>query len=113
MSTIIETDLKELLTQINGKLDKLSDDVNEVKVDIAILKEGQNSINKRLEDTQSSINKRLEDTQSSINKRLEDTQFSINKRIDSLDFIARTIIAGIFITVVGAVIKFLFPNLIG
>ena len=49
MSTIIETDLKEVLGQINNKLDKLSDDVNELKVDVARLQEGQNGINKRLD----------------------------------------------------------------
>ena len=49
MSTIIETDLKDVLNQINGKLDKLTEDVNEVKVSVARLEEGQNGINKRLD----------------------------------------------------------------
>ena len=49
MSTIIETDLKHLLNQINGKLDKLTEDINEVKVSVARLEEGQNGINKRLD----------------------------------------------------------------
>jgi murein lipoprotein len=49
MSTIIETDLKEVLNQINGKLDKLGDNVNELKVTAAKLEEGQNGINKRLD----------------------------------------------------------------
>lgn len=33
-----------------------------MRVDIATLKEGQNSLNKRIDDTQSIINKRLDDT---------------------------------------------------
>ncbi len=49
MSTIIETDLKDVLNQINGKLDKLTENVNEVKVSVARLEEGQNGINKRLD----------------------------------------------------------------
>lgn len=49
MSTIIETDLKDILTQINGKLDKLTDDVNDVKVSLAKLEEGQKGLSKRLD----------------------------------------------------------------
>lgn len=56
MSTIIETDLKEVLTQINTKLDNLAQDVNEMKVDIATLKEGQSSINKRLDSVDTRLN---------------------------------------------------------
>lgn len=49
MSTIIETDLKDVLTQINGKLDKLTEDVNDVKVSLASLEEGQKGLSKRLD----------------------------------------------------------------
>ncbi|MGI0479726.1 hypothetical protein ACN4EE_02935 [Geminocystis sp. CENA526] len=56
MSTIIETDLKEVLTQINTKLDNLTQDVNEMKVDTATLKEGQNGINKRLDSVDARLN---------------------------------------------------------
>ena len=49
MSQIIETDLKEVLAQINGKLDKLTENVNEIKVSLARLEEGQNGLSKRLD----------------------------------------------------------------
>lgn len=49
MSQIIETDLKEILTQINEKLDKLTGDVNDIKVSLARLEEGQNGLSKRLD----------------------------------------------------------------
>ncbi len=90
MNMIIETDLKEVLTQINVKLDKLSEDVTEIKIDIATLKEGQNNLNKRLDDTQSSI----------------------NKRIDNLDFIARTVIGGVVLALLAGLAKLLYPNLL-
>ena len=90
MGPIIETDLKEVLNQINGKLDKLSDNVNDLKVDVARLQEGQKSLNKRLDDTQSSINKRL----------------------DNLDFIARTVIGGVVLALIAGLAKILYPNLI-
>ncbi len=78
MSTVTENDLRrledlinskfegvdrkfeKLSDEVNGKFEKLSDEVNSIKVDIATLKEGQNGINKRLDDTQTSINKRLD-----------------------------------------------------
>ncbi len=83
-----------------------------MRADIATLKEGQNSLNKRIDDTQSTINKRLDDTQSSINKRLDDTQSSINKRLDNPDFIARTVIGGIVLALLAGLAKLLYPNLI-
>ena len=49
MSQIIETDLKEVLAQINGKLDKLTEDANDIKVSLARLEEGQNGLSKRLD----------------------------------------------------------------
>lgn len=49
MSQIIETDLKEILMQINVKLDKLTDDANDIKVSLARLEESQNGLSKRLD----------------------------------------------------------------
>lgn len=56
MTQIIETDLKEVLTQINGKLENLDQNVNVMRVDIATLKEGQNVINKRLDSIDTRLN---------------------------------------------------------
>jgi len=56
MSTIIETDLKEVLTQINSKLDNLAQDVNDIKVDVATLKESQTAMNKRIDSIDTRLN---------------------------------------------------------
>ncbi|WP_017294777.1 hypothetical protein [Geminocystis herdmanii] len=86
MSTIIETDLKEILGQINTKLDNLAEDVNEMKVDIAILKQGQTD----------------------INKRLDTIEVSLTKRIDGIDTRLNTLIAVTFTALLGIIAKLIF-----
>ena len=84
MSTVTENDLKEVkqlindfaktqqeqFEKLNEKIDSryqsLDSKINDIRVDIATLKEGQKSLDKRLDDVQSSINKRLDDTQSNV-----------------------------------------------
>jgi predicted nuclease with TOPRIM domain len=88
MSAVTENDLKELKELIIQKYEKIEDKLNDIRVEIATLKEGQNSINKRLDDLQSNL----------------------NKRIDNLDFIARTIIASVAVAFLVGLIKFLFFN---
>ncbi len=90
MSTIIETDLKDVLGQINSKLDKLNDDVNQLKVSVA---------------------KDIGEVKASIAK-LEEGQNGINKRLDNLDFIARTVIGGVVLALLAGLAKLLYPNLI-
>lgn len=86
MSTIIETDLKEVLGQINTKLDNLAEDVNEMKVDIAILKQGQTD----------------------INKRLDTIELSLTRRIDGIDTRLNTLIAVTFTALLGIIAKLIF-----
>lgn len=109
MTQVTDNDLKEvkqLITDLaktqSDKFEKLSDQINDMRVDIATLKEGQNSINKRLDDLQLSTNKRFDDVQSSIGKRL-----------DNLDFIARTVIGGVVLALIAGIGKLLYPNLLG
>ena len=90
MSTIIETYLKDVLGQINSKLDKLNDDVNQLKVSVA---------------------KDIGEVKASIAK-LEEGQNGINKRLDNLDFIARTVIGGVVLALLAGLAKLLYPNLI-
>ena len=44
------------------------------------LEQGQNSLNKRIEDLEQSLNKRIDD----VNKRIDSLEYSLNKRIDDL-----------------------------
>ncbi|WP_017293137.1 hypothetical protein [Geminocystis herdmanii] len=86
MSTVTDNDLRELKDFINTKFEQVNDKLNDLKVEVAILKEGQNGINKRLDDT--------------------------NKRIDNLDFIARTVIGGVILALLAGLGKILYPNLL-
>lgn len=63
MSTVTENDLKEvkeLITQLSNRMiaqnEQVNEKLNEIKVDIATLKEGQNGINKRLDSIDTRLN---------------------------------------------------------
>jgi uncharacterized phage infection (PIP) family protein YhgE len=107
MSTVTENDLKEVKQLITDlaknqaeQFEKLNEKVNDMRVDLATLKEGQNALNKR-----------LDDVQLNLGKRLDDTQLSIGKRLDNLDFIARTVIGGVVLALIAGLAKLLYPNL--
>ncbi len=65
MSTVTENDLRELkdlinskfeqvnskFEQINDKFEQVNGKLNDLRVDIAVLKEGQNGLNQRIDDT--------------------------------------------------------------
>jgi predicted nuclease with TOPRIM domain len=86
MSTITDNDLRELKDLINSKFEQVNDKLNDMRVDIATLKEGQNGINKRLDDT--------------------------NKRIDNLDLLTRIIFGGVIVALIVGLFKVLYPNVI-
>ena len=54
MTTNIETDLKEILTKIETKLDIVTQDVSEIKTDIAVLKANQDNIKEKLSEVNGS-----------------------------------------------------------
>lgn len=85
MSTVTDNDLRELkdlinskFEQVDRKFEQVNDKLNDLRVEIATLKEGQNGINKRL---------------------------------DNLDFIARTVIGGVILALLGGLAKILYPNI--
>ena len=100
MSIIIETDLKELLIQINGKLDKLSGDVNELKVSVT------NDINELKVSVANDIN----ELKVSVGK-LDEGQKGINKRLENVEFFNRSILAGIIVGIILGIMKMFFPNI--
>lgn len=95
MSSVSENDLKELKDLINSKFEQVNEKLNDMRVDIATLKEGQNSLNKRIDDISSSVNKRL----------------------DNLEFTNRgifiSVISGLILALGTLIIKFLSPNIFG
>ncbi|WP_017294773.1 hypothetical protein [Geminocystis herdmanii] len=74
MSTITDNDLKELKDLINSKFEKIdrkletiSNDIIELKIDVATIKTEVNAVNKRLDDTQSNMNKRVDGVEARLN----------------------------------------------
>ena len=67
MSTVTDNDLRGLKDLINSKFEAISKDLTDIKVEIATLKEGQNSLNTRLNETKEAINKRLDSVDNRLN----------------------------------------------
>jgi predicted nuclease with TOPRIM domain len=70
MSTVTENDLQRLEGLINSKFEKVFEELTTIKIDIATLKESQNSLNTRIDET--------------------------NKRLDSIDTRLNTVTLGVF-----------------
>lgn len=115
MSTLTDNDLKELkdlinskfeqvdrnFAKIDGKFEKVFEELTDIKVDIATLKEGQNSLNTR-----------INETKDTLNKRLDENKEALSKRLDNLEFIARSVGGGIILALLIALSKILYPNLL-
>lgn len=74
MSTITDSDLKDLRDLINSKFEQIDrkfervfDELTTIKVDIATLKEGQKSIDKRLDETKEALSQRLDSVETRLN----------------------------------------------
>ncbi|MBF2058500.1 MAG: hypothetical protein IGQ45_15105 [Cyanobacterium sp. T60_A2020_053] len=67
MSTLTDNDLKELKDLINLKFEKMSEDLTNIKVDIATLKEGQNNINLRITENKEALSQRLNSVETRLN----------------------------------------------
>ena len=80
--TIIEMDLREVLAEMNKKLDRIDNNVNELKVELA--------------DVKGEI-KALDGKVSSLDKRLEKVEGSQNRQIWALIGILFTAISGVVI----------------
>ena len=53
MTTNIETDLKEILNKIETKLDKLGDDLSQIKTQLAVVQSNQDNFKEKLSEINS------------------------------------------------------------
>ena len=83
MSVTIESDLKEILTKIDQKLDTLSRDVTDLKVGQA----------------------RLEEKVDGLEKRLESKLDGLSKRMDNQEFLSRGVLIGLIVAILGGFAK--------
>jgi outer membrane murein-binding lipoprotein Lpp len=90
MSIQIETDLKEILTRIDTKLDKLSEDVTELKVGLTEVKGDIKAIDEKL---------------SGQIKTLDTKVDGLDKRVGNQEFTNRGILVGLILVILGGAAK--------
>ena len=93
MSNIqVESDLKEILTRIDTKLDKLSEDVTELKVGQA-----------RIEGDLKAIDERLSGQIKALDTKVD----QLDKRVGNQEFTNRGVLVGLIVVILGGAAKFL------
>lgn len=80
MSISVETDLKEILTRIDNKLDKLTEDVTELKVGQAEIKGNIKALDTKVE--------------------------GLDKRVSNQEFTNRGVLIGLVVVILGGAAKF-------
>ena len=92
MSNIqVESDLKEILTRIDNKLDKLSEDVTELKVGQAEIKGDLKAIDERLSGQIKALDTKVE---------------QLDKRVGNQEFTNRGVLVGLIVVILGGAAKF-------
>jgi hypothetical protein len=87
--------LEEVLGQINQKLDKLQEDVTEIKI-------GQVKLEGKLETLETELKGEI--------KVLEMEIKGIGKRLDTQEFINRSVVVGFVLAICAGAVKLFFPN---
>jgi peptidoglycan hydrolase CwlO-like protein len=101
MSVNIEVDLKDILGQINQKLDNVQKDVTDIKLEIS---EFKGDI-KRLDEKIHSLEKRLDEKIDGLGKRLEEKIDGLGKRLDNQEFVSRGILVALIVAILGGLAK--------
>ncbi|NJL56163.1 DUF1640 domain-containing protein [bacterium] len=116
MTISYEVDLKEVLAQINQRLerieqksDALKEDINELRVkDINDLKVGQarleervNSLENKLDEKIARLEEKLDQKAANLGDKIE----GLTKRIDSQEFVSRGVLIGLILALLGGLAK--------
>ena len=108
MSITIESDLKEILTKFDQKLDRLDQKIDKLGQDV------DQKIDKLGQDVDQKINKldrKIEQLSQDVNEvkvstaRLEEKTEGLSKRIESQEFVSRGILIGLIVTILGGAAK--------
>ncbi|MGL5939899.1 MAG: hypothetical protein ACRC2S_05865 [Waterburya sp.] len=97
---IIETDLGQLLGQINQKLEKLSDDVNQIKVGQAELSGQIRVVDEKLSGKIEAVDEKLSGKIEAMNTKID----QLEKRIGNQEFINRGTFGGIVLLALGGIV---------
>ncbi len=101
MSVTIEVDLKEILGQINQKLDNLQKDVTDIKLGLSEVK----SEVKRLDDRIDSLEKRIDQKIDGLEKNLDSKIDGLGKRLENQEFVSRGILVALIVAILGGLAK--------
>lgn len=82
MSQIIEVNIADILLRLENKIDKLSEEIKETRLE---------------------INSKID--------KLDGKVSGLDKRVENLEFIARTVGGGVVVALLLGLAKFLFPTL--
>lgn len=94
--TIIETDLREILAEMNKKLDSISNDVNQVQIRLATVETKVDNVEKRLD---------------SMDKRFDKMELQIEKVENNQSKQVWALIGILFTAVVATSIRFVLTAL--
>lgn len=112
MSNMIEYDLKEILTRLETKFDKLEGKVDKLGTDFADLKikiaEDFGSLRSEMTKNNSSLRADLVRVETTLKSEIEVLSGNVDnivKRIDTQEFINRGVIIGLILAVLGGFAK--------
>lgn len=101
MSIQIETDLKEILTRIDTKLDKLSEDVTELKVGLTEVKGDIKAIDEKLSGQIKTLDTKLSGQIKTLDTKVD----RLDKRVGNQEFTNRGILVGLILVILGGAAK--------
>ena len=94
--TIVETDIKDILSKIDNRLECIENDLTDLKINQARMEE-------RLSGQISLVDEKLSGQISLVDEKVS----GLGKRLEFQEFINRSILAGLILLVVGGAAKYL------
>ena len=99
---VIQTDLAEVLGQINQKLDKLSTDVTELKVGQVEIKGDIKTVDEKLSGQIKAVDEKLSGQIKALDTKVE----QLDKRVGNQEFTNRGVLIGLIVVILGGAAKF-------
>lgn len=90
----VEFDLKEILTRIESKVDRLTEDVSEIKTNLV-------RVEAELKGEIRVLDEKIEGINNSLGEKID----GIGKRVDTQEFINRGVIVGLLLVILGGFAK--------
>ena len=110
---VIQTDIAQVLGQINQKLDKLSEDVTDLKVGVVEIKGDLKAIDEKLSGQIKAVDEKLSGQIKAVDEKLSgqikslDTKVEqLDKRVGNQEFTNRGILIGLIVVILGGAAKF-------